>query len=165
MGTSIGPAIDYLISGTSSTLGTTLGAALTAADPAATLVDGIATELSQSMVFIGKAGPDSATTETGSQALLVLGAGRAQEDYDIPCFAYAFRPGPTVKPARDAAILLFDTVAHFVASDRTLGGLLLQGRFAEIGNVDLNQDVDDETGATRIVWLSFSIHCRNHYIP
>lgn len=157
MGTSIAAAIDYLVSG--------LATPLTSADSAAVVVDGIATKMSESMVFIGKAGPDSATAQTGSQALLVLGAGRAQEDYEIPCFAYAYRPGPTVKTARDAAVLLFDTVAHFVAADRTFGGLLLQGRFAEISNVELVQDVDDETGATRIVWLSFSIHVRNHYIP
>jgi len=160
VGTSIAAAIDYLVSG--------LAAPLSVADPAAVVVDGIATKMSESMVFIGKAGPDSATAQTGSQTLLVLGAGRAQEDYEIPCFAYAFRPAGqalSVKPARDAAVALFDVVAHFVASDRTFGGLLLQGRFAEISTVELVQGIDDESGALRIVWLSFSIHVRNHYIP
>lgn len=156
MGTSIGPVIDYLI--------TNLNAPLVAADSTAVVVDGIATAMSQSMVFIGKEGPDSATAQVGLQQILVLGANRSQEEYDIPCFAYAYRDGPTTKPARDAAIALFDVVAHFVANDRTFGGLLLQGRYAQIQNVELNQDVDGETGATRIVWLSFTIHCRNHYI-
>jgi hypothetical protein len=165
MGTSIGGAIDYFVAGTNPIQATTLLAALQAADPSAVVIDGIATKASQSMVVIGKAEPDSVTAQTGSQQLLVLGAGRATEDYEIPCFVYAYRPGPTMKPARDAALALFDVVAHFIATDRTLGGLLLQGRVAEISSVILNQDIDDETGATHMAWLSFPIHCRNHYIP
>ena len=165
MGTSIGPAIDYLIAGTNPVTGTTLMTDLFTADATITLVDGIASSISQSMVFIGKATPDSLSTQTGSQQLLVLGAGRSQEEYDIPCFVYAYRPGPKIKPARDAAIALFDAVAHWVAADRTLGGILLQGRIAEITNVELDQSIDGESGALCIVSLRFTIHCRNHYIP
>lgn len=165
MGTSIGPAIDYLISGTNAVTGTTLKNDLLAVDVAATLVDGIAVLISQSMVFIGKASPDSLSAQAGSQQLLVLGAGRSQEEYDIPCFAYTYRPGPAFKPARDAAIALFDAVAHWIAADHTLGGILQQGRIAEITNVELDQSIDDETGAMCIVSLRFTIHCRNHYIP
>lgn len=157
MGVSIGAAIDYLVAG--------LQAPVTAADPTAVVVDGIAQSLSQSMVFIGKAGPDSATAQTGSQLVAILGAGASEEDYQIPCFVYATRPGPNVKPVRDVAVALFDAVAHFVASDRTLGGVLTTGRYAELDAVELDQDVDDASGALRIVTLSFSIHCRNHYIP
>jgi hypothetical protein len=157
MGTSVGAAIDYLVAG--------LAGPLAVADSTAAVIDGIATTMSQSMVFIGKADPGSPTAQTGSQSLLELGAGSSDEDYDIPCFVYAYRPGPTTKPARDAAITLFDVVAKFVAADRTFGGVLNQGRYAELINVALNQDVDEDSGSVRIVWLSFAIHCRNHYIP
>ncbi len=165
MGTSIGGAIDYFVSGTNPNTATTLLAALQAVDPTVTLIDGIPASVSQSMVVIGKADPDSVMAQSGSQQLIVLGAGRSTEDYEIPCFVYAYRDGPTIKPARDAAIALFDVVAHFVAADRTLGNLLLQGRVADISEVTLSQDVAGDTGATRLVWLSFNIHCRNHYIP
>lgn len=164
MGTSIGQAIDYLTTGTNSTTHSTLKADLLAVDSSVTLVDGIAKSMSQSMVFIGKAGPDSAAAQGGSQQLVVLGAGRSTEEYDIPCFAYAYRQGPDVKLARDAALALFDAVAHWVAADRTLGGVLLQGRFAEITSLEIDQDVDGESGALCIVTLLFTIHCRNHYI-
>lgn len=165
MGTSIGGAIDYFVSGTNPNTSNTLLTAVQAVDSTAVLVDGVATTVSQSMVVIGKAEPDLVTAQTGSQQLLVLGAGRSTEDYEIPCFVYAYRDGPAVKPARDAALAMFDVVAHWLAADRTLGNLLLQGRVADLAGVTLNQDVAGDTGATRLVWLSFNIHCRNHYIP
>lgn len=155
MGTSIAAAIDYIV--------TTLAAPLTAVDSTAVVVDGIPATISQSMVVIGKSGPESVDAATGSQLAVVLGMNRESEDYEIPCFAYAFRDGPLVKPARDAAVALFDVVAHFVANDRTFGGILLNGRSAEIQNLQLTQDVGD--GAQRIVMLTFSIHCKNHYTP
>jgi hypothetical protein len=156
MGTSIAQAIDYIVAG--------IAAPLTAADPTAVVADGIAPSVSQSMVLIGKSAPDAVDSASGSQVAAVLGANRESEDYVIPCFAYAFRPGPTVKPARDAAVALFDVVAHFIASDRSLGGVLKQGRYCEISSIAINQD-HDEAGSQVIVWIPFSIHCKNHYTP
>ena len=159
MGVSIGAAIDYLVAG--------LVAPLVAVDPAAVVIDGemVLGQESQSMVYIGKRDPSVTSAADGMEEILVLGAGRVQEDYEIPCVVWASRPGPAMKPARDAAIAMFDAVAHFLASDRTLGGLLLQGRFAEFSTVSLDQVVAGDAGALRVVWLSFSIHVRNHYIP
>lgn len=165
MGTSIGGAFDYLVAGVNPNTSTTLLAALNTVDPTAVLIDSVPTKVSQSMVIIGKAEPESVMGQSGSQQLIVLGAGRSTEDYEIPCFVYAYRDGPNPKPARDAALALFDVVAGWLATDRTLGGVLLQGRIADISSVTLNQDVDGESGATRLAWLSFSIHCKNHYIP
>ena len=157
MGTSIGAAIDYIVAG--------LVAPATAADPSAVVVDGVHASVSQTMILIGKAELESVTALTGQQQPLVLGANRREEEYDIPCLIYAARPGPTVKPARDAAITQFDVVAHFIANDQTLGGILLQGRSAFISSVSINQDVAGDAGAERICWIPFSIHARNHYIP
>jgi hypothetical protein len=165
MGVSIGTAIDYLVSGTNPITGTTLLAALQAVDSEAIVVDGIEVTSSRSMVFIGKRDPGNTAANEGSQQIVNLGAGRSDEEYDIPCVAWVSRNGPTLKPARDAAIALFDVVARFVAADRSLGGALQQGRYASIGSVSLDQDVAGDAGAARVAWLSFSIHCTNHYTP
>lgn len=157
MGTSIGAAIDYIVAG--------LGTPLTIADSTAIVVDGIPQSISQSMVVIGKSSPDAPDAGSGSQLAVVLGANNESEDYEIPCFAYAYRPGPAVKPARDAAVALFDVVANFIANDRALGGVLQHGRYCEISPISLNQDRDEDSGATVIVWIPFSIHCKNHYTP
>jgi len=165
MGASIGPAIDYLISGTNVNTGTTLLADLTAIDSSVVLLDAVENKTSQSAVFIGKRAIDSADSMSGDDSLLVLGAGRVQEDYEIPCFIAANRPGPDMKPARDAALALFNGVMHWLAADRTLGGVLLQGRFAEVTAKSLIQDGAPDTGAIRVAIFPFSIRVRNHYIP
>jgi len=157
MGTSIGAAIDYIVAG--------LAAPAAAADSTAVVVDGVPSSVSQSMILIGKAELESVTAVAGEQRPIVLGANRRQEDYEIPCLIYAARPGPKVKPARDAAVALYDVVSHFVANDQTLGGVLLQGRYATISTVSINQDVAGDAGADRICWIPFSIHAQNHYIP
>jgi hypothetical protein len=167
MGVSIGQAIDYLCTG-SSTAGSTLLAALTAVDSTVVLADNEPMAASQSMVFIGRADPGNAEAATGTRQYMVLGAGRSEESYIIPCFISVSRPGPAQKPARDAAIALFDAVAHFVQADLTLGGVLLQGRYAQISQVTLTQTLDENDtggGAYRAAWVSFDIHCTNHYIP
>jgi len=166
MGVSIGAAIDYLMTG--SNPGGTLGAALTAVDATALLSDNDPTLTSQSMVYIGRTDPDNANAATGSRQFIVLGAGRSQEDYIIPCFISVNRPGPAQKPARDAALALFDVIAHFVQLDLTLGGVLTQGRFANISELTLTQtrdDADTAGGAMQVAWVMFGIHCTNHYIP
>src|SRR3954470_22502108 len=134
MGVSIGAAIDYLVAG--------LAAPLIAVDPAAVVIDGIEGEdqRSQSQVWIGKHDPQQTSAADGGQELLVLGAGRVQEDYEIPCVVWASRKGPTLKPARDAAIAMFDVVASFIAADRTMTGILKQGRFSEVSSFQLDQD-------------------------
>jgi hypothetical protein len=167
MGVSIGAAIDYLMTGTPAG-GTALADALTAVDPVALLSDNDPTMSSQSMVFIGRTDPENASTATGTRQFIVLGAQRSEEDYIIPCYISVTRPGPAQKPARDAALALFDAVAHFVQADLTLGGVLTNGRSANIADLTLTQtrdDTDTAGGALRIAWVMFGIQCRNLYTP
>jgi hypothetical protein len=173
MGTSIGRAIDYLISGvvnnaSSDINGKTLLQALQTVDKTVVLADNTPETTSQSTVFIGRAQPDDAETATATRQFIVLGAGRSQEEYDIPCYIGVARPGPAQKPARDAALALFDVVAHFISADLSLGGVLMQGRVANLSSANLTQTRDEEDtddGAMRVAWVMFTIHCANHYIP
>ena len=161
MGTSVGGAIDYLIA--------KLPALLTAVDSTAIVVDNEPFVTSQSLVVIGRTEPENALAADGAQMVVQLGAGRREENYVIPCFVSVYRPGPAQKPARDAAITLFDTVAHLVASDPSLGGLLQMGRAAFIDRMQLVQTRDagdtGESGAMRLGLIIFDIHVSNSYIP
>lgn len=167
MGVSVGQAIDYLFTGTS-TAGGTLLDALRAVDSTAVLADNEPTAGSQSMIFIGRADPGAAVAGTGTRQYMTLGAGRSEESYSIPCYISVTRPGPTQKPARDAALALFDAVAHFLQGDLTLGGVLLAGRYAQLSTVTLTQTLDEGDtggGAVRSAFVAFDIHCTNLYIP
>jgi hypothetical protein len=159
MGTSIGQAIDYLVA--------QLPSLVTAVDPTALVVDNYPAYVSDSMVFIGRTAPGDSNATTGSQTIVTLGANKAEESYNIPCYISVYRPGPAQKPSRDAAIALFDVVAHLVATDRTFGGILLQGRYAYIDHFNIEQTLDSEeageSGTLRTTWISFDITARNHY--
>jgi hypothetical protein len=161
MGTSMGAAIDWLVA--------TLPEAIAAIDPSAVVVDNEPAVTAQSLVVIGRTEPENALAADGTQLIVVLGANRREEEYLIPCFVSVYRPGPAQKPARDAALALFDAVAHLVASDPTLGGVLLQGRSAYIEKAQLVQTRDaadtGAAGAMRLAIVAFDIHCKNHYIP
>lgn len=162
MGTSLGASLDYLANGT-------LKAALTAVDADVVLVDNFPATFTQSMVFIGRTNPEDGQGSNGRQMPLTVGFGTRDEDYLIPCYVSVTRPGPSQKPARDAAILLFDTVAHFVASDPTLGNALKSGRGAFIDGFHIEQTRDPadtgEAGGLRLAFIFFDIHCQNHYQP
>lgn len=166
MGVSVGQAIDYLYSGTGPN--GTLLAALAAVDPTVVLADNEPQSSSQSMVFIGRADPGNAEAAAGTRQYIVLGAGRSEESYAIPCYISVSRPGPAQKPARDAALALFDALAHFIQADLTLGGVLLAGRYAQLAQVTLTQTLDESDtggGAFRTAYVTFDIHCTNLYTP
>ena len=161
MGTSVGAAIDYIVAA--------LPPLVTAVDPTAVVVDNDPMFSSQSIVVIGRTEPENAMAADGSQMIVILGAGRREENYLIPCFISVYRQGPAQKPARDAAIALFDVVGHLIASDVTLGGVLQQGRRAEIQKMQLVQTRDSndtgDSGAMRLAIVVFDIHVSNTYIP
>ena len=161
MGTSIGAAIDYIVAA--------LPAPLILVDPTAVVVDNDPSVSAQSMVIIGRTEPENALAADGSQMIVSLGAGRREENYLIPCFISVYRQGPQQKPARDAAIALFDVVAHLIASDVTLGGLLQQGRRAVVDRMQLVQTRDSgdtgDSGAMRLAMVVFDIQVTNTYIP
>jgi hypothetical protein len=159
MGTSIGAAIDYVVSA--------LQPAVLAIDSNALVVDNYPTYTSKTMVFIGRTSPNDANAVSGAQQIVTVGANRQEEQYVIPCYISVYRPGPAQKPARDAALAMFDAVAHLIATDRTLGGVLLMGRYAQIENFVLEQTIDaedaGESGTLRTAWISFNINAKNHY--
>ena len=161
MGTSIGGAIDYLVA--------QLPALISAVDSTAVVADNEPSVTAQSMVVIGRTDPENATAAAGSQIIASLGALRREESYVIPCFVTVYRQGPSQKTARDAAIALFDVVAHLIATDPTLGGLLLMGRKALIDSMQLIQTRDSEdtgaSGAMRLALVLFNIQVTNTYIP
>ena len=161
MGTSVGAAIDYIVAN--------LTPAVIAIDSTAVVVDNDPSFSSQSMVVIGRTEPENAMAADGSQMIINLGASERQEDYNIPCFISVYRQGPAQKPARDAAIALFDATAHLIAADVTLGNLLRKGRRAEIARMQLVQTRDSndtgDSGAMRLALIVFDIHVMNTYIP
>ena len=161
MGTSVGAAIDYIVA--------TLTPAVLAVDATAIVVDNDPMFSSQSIVVIGRTDPENAMAGDGSQMIVSLGALERQEDYVIPCFISVYRQGPAQKPARDAAIALFDATAHMIAADVTLGNLLRKGRRAEIARMQLVQTRDSndtgDAGAMRLAIIVFDIHVTNTYVP
>lgn len=161
MGTSIGGAIDYFVA--------QLPALVAAVDSTAVVVDNDPSVSSQSMVIIGRTEPENALAADGSQLIVSLGALEREETYLIPCFISVYRQGPTQKPARDAAIALFDVVAHLVAADTTLGGLLRKGRRASVDRMQLVQTRDSgdtgDSGSMRLAMVIFDIQVMNTYIP
>ena len=161
MGTSVGAAIDYIVAN--------LTPAVTAIDSTAVVVDNDPSFSSQSMVVIGRTEPENAMAGDGAQMIINLGAQERQEDYNIPCFISVSRQGPAQKPARDAAIALFDATAHLIAADVTLGNLLRKGRRAEIARMQLVQTRDSndtgDSGAMRLAIIVFDIHVANTYTP
>ena len=161
MGTSVGAAIDYIVA--------TLTPAVLAVDATAIVVDNDPMFSSSSIVVIGRTDPENAMAGDGSQMIVSLGALERQEDYVIPCFISVYRQGPAQKPARDAAIALFDATAHMIAADVTLGNLLRKGRRAEIARMQLVQTRDSndtgDAGAMRLAIIVFDIHVMNTYVP
>jgi hypothetical protein len=161
MGTSVGAAIDYIV--------TSLPALLTAAIPTAVVADNEPALTSDSLVVIGRTDPENALGGDGTQLIVSLGANTRLEEYVIPCFVQVYRPGPAQKTARDAAVTLFDVVARLIASDPTLGGVLLKGRYAFIDKMQLIQTRDSadtgSSGAMRLAVITFNIHANNLYNP
>lgn len=158
MGTSIGAATDWLVVNFTS--------AVAAVDSSAVVGDAVPSLSAPSMVVVGRTLPTDVQGVFGTQQPMVLGLGKNEEDYSIPCFAIADRAGTAQKPSRDAAIALFDACAHAVAQDRELGGALLEGRYAWIDNVRISQmqGPGKDGGALCSTWIQFDVHCRNHYL-
>lgn len=161
MGTSIGAAIDYLVTETV--------APCQAVDPVAVVVDSWPAAITYSMVYIGRTSADVATTSDGTEQALALGMNSRDEEYSIPCFIQCARPGPEQKPSRDAAIALFDAVNDVIAKDMTLGGALKSRTGALVDNIRVIQTRNTadtgQAGSLRITTITFDVHCTNKYIP
>lgn len=159
MGSSIGPAFTYLLAN--------LPAALMAVDSSAAVFDGWPTDRSTANQFvIGRSGPANETSAVaGVDALTILGAGRVDEDYEIPCYIQTYVGGDNQAEARNAALVLWDAFMHFLSLDRTLGGALTTGGWAEIGHIQIEATPEENVESGRFCLMTFSIHCKNKYIP
>jgi hypothetical protein len=160
MGTSIGRVIDYLVAG--------LAGPLTALDPLARVVDNQPNADSESWVVIGRASDEQATVGNAETVYTELGAGRIEESYTLPGYVQVYRSGPSQKPARDAAIVLFDGIVKFVYADPTLGGIITRGRVGVVSRMSLTQTQDDDDtggGDLRLAAIEFELAIKNSYIP
>lgn len=166
MGTSIGPVFTYLLTGTNVVTGNTLPAALAAVDAQAQVFDAWVTDRSCASQFVlGRPDPSQGTEAAGgTDALIVLGAGRVDEVYEIPCFIQTFVGGTDQSEARNAAIVIWDALLHWLCADKTLGGALASG-WAEISRVQWDGTPEENAKDGRFCVVSFSIRCRNNYIP
>ena len=157
MGTVVGQAIDYLVA--------QLPALAVAAQPDAMVIDGITRdELSTSMIWIGRAQPEDLRAALGTRSIPTLGRRRVDETWSVDGFTDCRREGTTQKAARDAALSLFDAVAHLVGTDPSMGGLLTDAWYVTVPSAELVQPESAITGECRAVVL-FSLDIRNRYQP
>lgn len=161
MGTVIGAAIDYLVNG--------LPGVLTPIDPIVYVADNEPAYQTQSLVVVGRQGPQSGVAANGADEYRELGAARLDEAWSLDLYIQCFRPGPAQKPARDAVLALYDGLIKFLHSDPTLDGIVLMGRYAQVGRTQLTQTQDDaDTGTSgdlRMAQISLEIAIPNTYIP
>lgn len=158
MGSAIGPAFTYLL--------TNLPATLEAVgDGSIAVVDGWATTLPDDIFVLGRNDWPDQEASAGTHALQLIGGELVEEEFIIPCFIDCFRGGDEQKQARDAALAYLDAFVKFLASDRTLGGALLNGRYARLDALTIDGPVPDETSAGRRCQIKFSIRCQNQYNP
>ena len=160
MGTAIGAAIDYLVTGLTEVMATVDGRLRVADNWPDTLGDGY--------LVIGHTSSQDGGAADADNVWYDLGALRIEESFSIPCYIEITRPGPSQKLARDAAITVFDATVDFIRSDLSLGGALNRGRVAIASHLHLTQTADAEDtgehGALRRAVLAFQIDCKNTYL-
>lgn len=157
MGTAIGAAIDYLVANVPHALETAgLGGVIVA--------DGWVTDVADQMFVIGRGSPEAPQAEAGVDAIMLLGGGEVDEEFTIPCYIDTWRGGIDQAGVRADAVAAFDAFVSLLRSDRTLGGCLQGGFYAQITNHSVNQTSDPaEAAEGRRCLISFSLHCRNRY--
>lgn len=151
MGTSLGRAIDYLV--------TSVTALPECASPIV-VADGYTARRAADMVWIGVTNEDG-TSEVKSD-WAGLGAGKEDEDFDVPCLIETYRGGGdgVVKPTRDAAITILDAINAKIRLDRSLGGGLTLPGWAAVRDVRLVQtSTPEEAGDGRYARIYFNVKC------
>lgn len=94
-----------------------------------------------------------------------LGAQMERETYDIPCEIVSWVGGAdeAVKPARDAAFVIYNAFVTKVRLDRTLGGALHSGA-AIVTGMSMDQTIDpQEAGNGRVCSIRFNVRCDNRF--
>lgn len=158
-GVSIGAVTDYLYGRAQAAV---VGVVVNG--EAALAVDGEPDAVSFGMFVVGmnEPPPDGTGVTDAIREWDGLGAQRIREDYTIPCYIDVRVPGNKQKPARDAAEAMFNTFWASISVDKTLGGLLTGGYFAELDALAYhpsNVGTVAEPGRRQLV--TFGVHCRN----
>jgi hypothetical protein len=149
---SIPAAIDYLVA--------TVAALPACADPVV-VSDGWPTQRADVGVTIGITPDDDATNDEPFHA--ELGAQAQWELYTIPCIAWAYVGGTSMKAARDAVFAVVDAIDTLLrtTTGRTLGGALHSGT-AILTNVRIEQTGEAaEAGEGRACKVFFGIACKS----
>jgi hypothetical protein len=177
MGTSIGAAIDHIITvcqdgytGLDATGRTQLTIPpLSTIAPSVEVADNYAEQSDGPWVIIGRASADEDSDLSAQAQYDVLGQQRISETYSIPGVIIVYGDGGTQKPVRDQAIALFDGVVKLIWADPTLGGVLDQGRIGILSQFTLTQSTPQQNGSTSAAGLSaevsFQVQISNTYRP
>lgn len=177
MGTSIGAAIDHLVTTfTNGFTGTDIYQnpltvpSLPSINSTVEVVAVSPTTDDGCWVVVGRSDFQSESQIAATAQYQVLGRQRIEESYSLPCFILVFGQGPDWGPVRDQALALFDGAIKLVWADPTLGGILQDGRISLVDQFHLEQydpTTEDTTssGAAVGASVSFSLQVENSYIP
>jgi hypothetical protein len=154
-GTAVGRAIDYLF--------TAVTALPVCADPVV-VADGYSQSRADLMVWLGVNNEDGTSDIASDWA--GLGANREDETFAVPCLIESFWGGgdEAIKPARDAAIPIFDAINALIRTDHTLGGALSSPSGAALRDMRLVQtNTPEEAGGGRYARIYFNVHCSSRF--
>lgn len=177
MGTSIGQAIDYLVtlfgSGYDGTdiYGNALTVpALTTFEEDVIIRDTRPQDSGDVYVIVGRQSDQADSEMTANAAYQVLGRQRITESYTLPGHILVLGDGPDQKPVRDRCLALLDGVIKLVWADPTMGGVLQDGRIGMVSQFTLTQpDSSTESQASAgggvAASVSFGIQVENSYVP
>lgn len=162
MSSAIGAAFTYLLA--------QLPAVIQAVDANGIIVDGpVAPALPPPptpMLFVGATDPQNGVATQGTRNYLELGGRKVNEEFFIPCYIDSSVGDTNQAAARNIALAVYDGVVHLIASDLTLGGALLNGRWAEITDIQMVMtETEAEADDGRRCVITFKVHCLNHYQP
>lgn len=156
MGSAIGPAFTYLV--------TNVPAQMQAVFADVAVNDGWVTDVSRHIFVIGRNSVDVAQASSGTNVFVELGAQHIEETFEIPCYIDCGTGGDDQSESRNDAVAMFDAFVTFLRSDLTLGGALTNGRYAQLGSVQVDQTYNEgEAMQGRRTVISFSVVCRNKY--
>lgn len=115
---------------------------------------------------IGANFPTATDAGEGLRAYVEIGGQGVEEDFNVPWYAACGRADGNQKLTRDAAIAVYDQVCTLLAADLSLGGLLRDGRWAEIGPLSATATkIQASNGTVRWFVISSTVHAMNHYYP
>jgi hypothetical protein len=158
MGTAIGAVIDYLLA--------QLQPLVVAVVPDALVIDTVNRgSRSANMLWLAREDIDEgaqATPLVGRRTHPLASRSTIDEAWELPCLIDCRADGVAQTLSRTPALALFDVVAHLVATDPTLGGLLTQAKYADIPSAELRQPEGTTTAQSRSL-VRFTVGVKRRY--